>query len=362
MKSLKILIVLPSLAGGGAEKVILSLIENLDTAQCRPILVIQNKIGPLKTKLNKNNIIDLKCKNFRYAIPRLITTIMKIKPDIIISTFPHITLPLVIFKKYFYRNAKIIAREPNMIDASLRNSAYPRLLKFLYKQFMPKVNKIIITSRAMKNDLIKKGINKNKLFLIHNPVDNINIRDVKVVNRFAGKGLRLVMVGRLTYQKGVDRVLPMLKNINNCHLTILGDGYEKEKLEKIILKLGIEKKVKFIGFSDIANSYIAGADYLLLPSRWEGLPNVVLESLVLGTPVISFKQIVGLNDFLPIVSENNLRLCRNEYEMEELLKSLKNRKDFVLPIVRENLLKKINNPKSYAQNIEKMIRGLIIAG
>ena len=48
--------------------------------------------------------------------------------------------------------------------------------------------------------------------------------------------------------------------------------------------------------------------------------------------------------------------------MEELLKSLKNRKDFVLPIVRENLLKKINNPKSYAQNIEKMIRGLIIAG
>jgi glycosyltransferase involved in cell wall biosynthesis len=361
MKSLKILIVLPSLAGGGAEKVILSLIENLDTAQCKPILVIQNKIGPLKTKLNKNNIIDLKCKNFRYAIPRLITTIMKIKPDIIISTFPHITLPLVILKKYFYRDAKIIAREPNMIDASLSNSAYPRLLKFLYKQFMPKVNKIIVTSRAMKNDLIKKGINKNKLFLIHNPVDN-NIRNVKVINRFIGNGLRLVMVGRLTYQKGIDRVLPMLKNINNCHLTILGDGYEKEKLEKTILKLGIEKKVKFIGFSAIANSYIAGADYLLLPSRWEGLPNVVLESLFLGTPVISFKQIVALNDFMPIVADNNLRLCRNEYEMEELLKSLKNRKDFVLPIVRENLLKKIDNPKSYAQNIEKMIKELIIAG
>jgi glycosyltransferase involved in cell wall biosynthesis len=142
----------------------------------------------------------------------------------------------------------------------------------------------------------------------------------------------------------------------------LGDGYEKEKLEKIVLKLGIQNKVKFISFSDIANSYIAGADYLLLPSRWEGLPNVVLESLVLGTPVISFKQIVGLNDFLPIVSENNLRLCKNEYEMEELLKNLKNRKDFVLPIVRANLLNKINNPKSYAQNIEKMMKELIIAG
>jgi len=361
MKPLKILIILPSLAGGGAEKVILSLIENLDATNCKSTLVVQNKVGPLKTKVNKNSIIDLKCKKFRYAIPKIIKTIRMINPDIIISTFPHITLPLVVLKKYFFKNAKIIAREPNMIDASLGNSAYPRLLKFLYKKFMPKVNKVIVTSSAMKNDLIKRGIDKEKLFLVHNPVDDINVRNIKSINRFKGNGLRFVIVGRLTYQKGIDRVFSMIKDINNCHLTILGDGNEKNKLEKKVFKLGIKNKVKFIRFSDIANSYIAGADYLLLPSRWEGLPNIALESLVLGTPVISFTQIVGLNDFLPIVPKNSLRLCKNEYEMGELLKSLKNRKDYIRPIIRDNLLKKINNPKDYANNIEKMMKELIVA-
>ena len=362
MKPLNIIIVLPSLAGGGAEKVILSLIENLDYSNYKPILVIQNKIGPLKTKLKIDNIIDLKCKNFRYAIPKLIKTIRIIKPDIILSTFPHITLSLIILKDYFYKDIKIIAREPNMIGASLNHSPYPRVLKYLHKKFMPKVNKIIVTSVAMKNDFINRGINEEKLFLIHNPVNDSNFRNTKVLKRFTGNGLRLVIAGRLTYQKGIDRVIPMLENINNCHLTILGDGYDKYNLENSVLNLGIKDKVKFISFSDIANSYIAGADYLLLPSRWEGLPNVALESLVLGTPVISFKQIIGLNDFLPLVSQGALRLCKNEYEMEKLLKNLKPRKDYIRPMIRDNLLKKFNNPKVYAKKIEKMMKELIIAG
>jgi len=359
MKPVKILIILPSLAGGGAEKVILSLIENIDTANYKPILVIQNKVGPLKTTVNKNSIIDLKCKKFRYAIPKIIKTIRKINPDIIISTFPHITLPLVILKKYFFNHVKIIAREPNMVEASLGNSAYPRVLNFLYKKFMPKVNQVIVTSKAMKNDLIKRGIDKDKLFLAYNPVDEKNVRNIKIVNRFKGNGLRFVIVGRLTYQKGIDRVFSMINDMEKCHLTIIGDGNQKYKLEKNVLKLGIKNKVKFISFSDIANSYIAGADYLLLPSRWEGLPNIALESLVLGTPVISFTQIVGLNDFLSRVSKNSIKLCENEFEMRKLLKSLKNRKDYISPIVRDNLLQKHNSPKDYANKIEKIMRELI---
>ena len=86
MKPLNIMIILPSLAGGGAEKVILSFVDNLDRINFKPTLVIQNKIGPLKTNLDDNNIIYLNTKNFRYAITKLIKVIRLNKPDIIIST------------------------------------------------------------------------------------------------------------------------------------------------------------------------------------------------------------------------------------------------------------------------------------
>ena len=360
MKPLTIIIILPSLAGGGAEKVILSLIENLNSAYFKPILILQNRVGPLTTKIKSTNIINLKHKHFRSALPKLIKTIRIIKPDIIISTFPHITLPLLIFRKYFYKGVRIIAREPNMINSSLSNSPYPRILKYLHKKFMLKADKIIVTSEKMKKDFIDRGIKEDKLFLVHNPVDDSSTRHIKKIIRFPGNGLRFVIVGRVTYQKGIDRVIPMLSSINNCHLTILGDGLEKSKLENSILNLRINKKVKFISFSHIANSYIAGADYLLLPSRWEGLPNVALESFVLGTPVITFKEIEGLNDFVSLVPRNALRLCSNEYEMKKLLRTLKPRKDYIRPIVRDNLLKEFNDPKAYSKKIEKMIKELII--
>ncbi len=79
---------------------------------------------------------------------------------------------------------------------------------------------------------------------------------------------------------------------------------EKENLKIDLLKqvkyLNIEDKIKFLGKILKPYDLIAGSDYFILPSRWEGLPNCVLESLALGTPVISTKQIFALNDFKKI--------------------------------------------------------------
>ena len=359
MKRINIMVIIPSFAGGGAEKVILNFFEKINTKNFSATLVVQNKTGPLKHNINRSKIINLNYKKFRYALPKLLSVIINNRPDIILSTFPHITLSLLFFKKFFYKNTIVISREPNMVSPSLNNSPFSIMFKFLYKVYMPLANKIIVTSIAMKNDLIFRGIKKENLFLIHNPINSTKIRNIKKVIRQPGKGLRFIFAGRLVHQKGLDRILSIIREIDNCHITILGDGNNKALLQNIVKNLGIKDKVKFIGFVSNANSYIAGADYLLLPSRWEGLPNVVLESLVLGTPVISFKEIVGLNDIIPLVPKKQLYLCSNESAMQKILEKLNFREDYDCPSLRNNLLNTFNTPEEYAQKIEEVIKGLI---
>ncbi|MDB9761459.1 glycosyltransferase [Alphaproteobacteria bacterium] len=359
MNKISILIILPSLAGGGAEKVTLSLLENLDSKFFVCNLILLNACGPLEAKINSEHIINLKKQRFLKAFPLLIKQIKNIKPDIILSTFPHITLPLLLIRKFLMRNTIIISREPNMIKLSLKNSPYSIVLKTLHKLLLPTADKVIVNSQAMYNDLSNRGIKLNKLALVHNPIDHINIRKVSNFNRHAGKGLRLIAMGRLVKQKGFDRLIPILKNLKNAHLTILGEGQEYNNLINLVKNLDLESKVDFKGYIKNPYSLIAGADYFILPSRWEGLPNAALESLVLGTPVISFKEVEGLVDIFPHVKNNNLYLCENEYDMEELLKKLSSRLDYKKLKLRKNLLSKFNTPFQYSKKISILLRGLV---
>ena len=359
MKKTSILIILPSLAGGGAEKVTLSLLENLDKNIFVCNLILLNANGPLKVNINSEHIIDLKSQRFRHAFPLLIKKIIHIKPDIIFSTFPHITLPLLLIRKLFTKKVIIISREPNMIKFSLRYSSYSLVLKILHKLLLPTADKVIVNSKAMYKDLSKRGIKEHKLALVHNPIDHLNIRKVTNFSRHAGNGLRLITVGRLVKQKGLDRLIPILKNLKNAHLTILGEGSEYDNLINLVKSLDLESKVAFKGYIENPNSLIAGADYFILPSRWEGLPNAALESLVLGTPVISFKEVEGLVDIFPYVENNNLYLCQNEYDMEQLLKHLPSRPDYKNLSLRENLLSKFNTPFQYSKKITILLKGLV---
>ena len=359
MERTKIIIILPSLAAGGAEKVILNFFNNVDNKYFEPILIIQDKIGPLNIDNNKEKVIYLNSKKFRYAFLKLIFILIKLKPKVVLSTFPHITLPLLFFKKIFFRKILFISRVPNMIKPSIDNSSFNILLKLLHKLCMPLSSKIIVTSEAMRDDYLIRGIKSDKCLLIRNPIDSIKLRNINRLIRFPGEGLRLVFVGRLVHQKGLDRIINLIKNIDGCHLTIIGDGPKRNFLESLVIDTQIENKITFIGYSGIANAYIAAADYFLLPSRWEGLPNVGLESLILGTPVITFTEISGLQDLITLVPKNKLFLCENEVEMEKLVSKLDVRADYADPIIRNILLKKFNTPRAYAQKIETIIKELI---
>ena len=100
---------------------------------------------------------------------------------------------------------------------------------------------------------------------------------------------------------------------------------------------------------------IAGSDYFILPSRYEGLPNCVLESLALGTPVISTKQIFALNDFKKNIANKSIMLFESINEISKKIGFLEKRKDYRKPKLRSSLLKDYISPISFNKKLNKII-------
>jgi len=101
---------------------------------------------------------------------------------------------------------------------------------------------------------------------------------------------QFIACGRLVPQKGFDillRSVSLLPKNLDAHCWILGDGPQLHALERLAKKLGIEDRVRFLGFQSNPYSYMRSADALVLSSRWEGFGNVIVEAMACGLPVIS---------------------------------------------------------------------------
>jgi glycosyltransferase involved in cell wall biosynthesis len=137
------------------------------------------------------------------------------------------------------------------------------------------------------------GIPRGKMVRIYNPVNVDKARQLAEAcgNPYSWRGPRLVAAGRLSKEKGIDVLLDAMllvrAAISDAHLTILGEGPLKPDLLAQRERLGLNEAVHLVGFQPNPYPYFKHADLLVLPSRLEGLPLVVLEALAVGTPVVA---------------------------------------------------------------------------
>ena len=113
------------------------------------------------------------------------------------------------------------------------------------------------------------------------------------------KRVKLLIVGSLTHQKGIDLSLNLLRNLKfeNWTCNIVGDGPEKQKLKKLTKKFNLEDKVQYKGYIENINDIYSNGDILLITSRWEGFGLVAVEALLAGL-VILWSKVPGLNEVL----------------------------------------------------------------
>ncbi len=150
---------------------------------------------------------------------------------------------------------------------------------------------IVTVSSALKDRLADLGINPGKVTVLRNGVDldRFHPRDREAIrNQFGLTGTVWLTVGNLVETKGVHITLAALAQTADVTLLVAGEGPEDAHLRQLAVRLGIDTRVRFLGAVPHVEltKYYNAADVMLLASISEGMPNVVLESLACGTPVI----------------------------------------------------------------------------
>lgn len=302
----RIQFVLPSFAGGGAERILLTLLRALDRSRFQVGLTVISGSGPLSHLVPSDvTSTDLRCGRLATALPKLRQSLLDDQPDVVFSTMAHLNSGVLSVSPFLPSRTRFVVREANVPLKGL-DGLKRHLQTIAYRRLYHRAHAVVCPSRCVRDGVAALSPpSRNKLSVIHNPIDVEHFRQqASAPIRQPGSGPRLVAVGRLTHQKGFDRIIELLPNLPpDTHLTIVGDGPDRLPLEKSIADLSLSHRVTLTGHITNPWAVIAGADALVLPSRWEGLPNVVLEALACGTPVIATPEAGGINEIAVLATK-----------------------------------------------------------
>lgn len=306
-----VLFLLPTLQGGGAERVVTTILRHLDRSRFDLTLAVVDGRSPaLLDELPPSvEYIDLRCRSVRYAAPSILRLVWKRRPDVLFSTIGHLNLIVALMKPLFPLGVLVIARETGVVSETIPNSSCPPLWRALYRWLLQLCDHVVCQSRGMQEALIEyAGVPAAKTVVIHNPIDLERVRRLCLQPccpcgpspAVSDGSIHLVAVGRLSVEKGFDLLIEAVALCRNprLRLCILGEGQLRRQLEVLAVNRGVGAQVRFVGFQ--ANPYhcIARANALVLSSRHEGFPNVALEALACGTPVIATPAPGGISEIL----------------------------------------------------------------
>lgn len=285
--------ILPDLGGGGAQAVMLQIAGGLDPARFAAHLLVAGGSQAFAHQVPRHvRIENGAASRLRDGLPWLLRRIRALRPHAAVSVMGYLNLALLGAARML-GSTRLVVREANVLAAT--SAALPRWLPTatLYRRLYPRAAAIVSPTAPIADEIARVApAARGRIHVIPNPVDTLALRGRAASPvREPGQGPRFVSAGRLTPQKGYDRLVDrMLLLPADARLTIYGEGPDRPALETQISRLGLTGRVRLPGFTADLPAAIAGADAFLLPSRWEGLPNVVLESLALGTPVIASEE------------------------------------------------------------------------
>jgi glycosyltransferase involved in cell wall biosynthesis len=292
-------IFLPNLLEGGAQHVMVRIANHFAKLGHPTTLIVSSAGGPHERKISPDvTLVSLDAGNMLSAMLKLASYMTRKSPPTLLTAITFANLPALIAKRIARSNTKIVISERHACSKWLANRRFSR--RMLYGRLIPRIypwaDAMIAVSNGVADDLSKMiGVDRKKIRVVFNPSIDAMDRpgpDVSPSHEWFSQPEVPVIVaaGRLHPQKDFEtliRAFALVRERRPVRLLILGEGSERQPLELLVAKLGLERDVVLHGYIDDPLPYFGAASLFVLSSVYEGFPNVLVEALACGAPVVS---------------------------------------------------------------------------
>lgn len=315
----KLMILVHTMEMGGVEKITSLLLKYIDKTSMKiELVMIFDKERFYEIPEDVKIYILERCPNQKYyssniALPRqlkqfssdfiflemtalkLSYLIQKRKPSIVLAQDYYASIIASLTKKYLSSSVKLILSGHNDPNGLLATDKKGKLYEFLIRSLFNKVEAILTISNSLVKRLIDFGINHEKIKVLYNPVDIINIQkkaeDTVYESSWFYEDIPIILyVGRLASYKGLEfllKAMSIVKKNRKIRCVIIGEGESRLDLQRFATDLNISDHVQFLGKVENPFKFMKRATIFCLPSFTEGFPNVLIESMACGCPIIA---------------------------------------------------------------------------
>jgi glycosyltransferase involved in cell wall biosynthesis len=294
---------IPDLTVGGAEQVVVNIVNGLSSRGYNVELLLSRTEGKLQFKLAESvRVVKLSPSPLPIAgvathIPDLVNYLSRREPAALFPHLNHTSIVSLVGKKLSVVDTKIIPTQHSSFGVSLDKNAKGWVVQKLATRLYPSADEMIAVSNGVADTLVQQmSIQREDISVLHNPVEVEAIRDQAdepVDHEWVedSEVEVILFVGRLAEQKDLETWLRTFEKVYsknpNTRGIIVGQGSERKKVTAVAEELGISDVVSIPGYVDNPYRFMEQASVFLLSSRYEGLPTVLIEALACGCPIVS---------------------------------------------------------------------------
>jgi glycosyltransferase involved in cell wall biosynthesis len=295
-KSCPIAVFIPSLHGGGAEKAMLIFAGELANRGFKVDLVLGRFTGPYRDRIPPGiNVIDLQSSRMLRAIPRFARYLRRVQPQALFSTITHANIAAIWAAKLARLSSPVVVRQSNAPKAETKDSVGRYIASKILPKVYPSAAAIIAVSNGVRGELLELNPRLDSLInVVPTPVLTPDMRELaggEVEHPWFNEKLPIVLsAGRLERHKGMldlVRAFKIVAERSVARLVIIGEGTERARIEEEAKLLGLADRVSLPGFYANPLSLMRRARVFALASHYEGLPNVLIQALAVGTKVVA---------------------------------------------------------------------------